>query len=126
MEWLAVAFGGALGAVLRHALATTITAQSKTEFPLGIFTVNVVGSFIMAVCYVLLVQRQMLGDPWRDFALVGLLGAFTTFSTFSLQAYELITNGRWEMALGYVLASLLICLLAVFVGVFLTRQLINH
>jgi CrcB protein len=80
----------------------------------------------MGVFYVLLIQRQMLGDPWRDFALVGLLGAFTTFSTFSMQAYELITNGRWVMALGYVFASVLVCLLAVFVGVFLSRQLINH
>ena len=126
MEWLAVSLGGALGAVLRHALASMVTAQSKTEFPLGIFTVNVVGSLLMGVFYVVLVQRQMLGDPWRDFALVGLLGAFTTFSTFSMQAYELITNGRWVMALGYVLASVLVCLLAVFVGVFLSRQLINH
>jgi len=126
MEWLAISLGGALGAVLRHALATLVTEQAETEFPLGIFTVNVVGCFIMSVCYVLLVQRQLLGDPWRDFALVGLLGAFTTFSTFSLQAYDLLISGRWALALGYVLGSVLVCLLAVFVGVFLTRMLINH
>ncbi len=126
MEWLAISLGGALGAVLRHALATLVTEQTETEFPLGIFTVNVVGCFIMSVCYVLLVQRQLLGDPWRDFALVGLLGAFTTFSTFSLQAYDLLISGRWALALGYVLGSVLVCLLAVFVGVFLTRMLINH
>ena len=126
MEWLAVSFGGALGAVLRHALASAITAQSRSEFPLGIFTVNVLGCFLMSICYVLLVERQLLGDPWRDFTLAGLLGAFTTFSTFSLQAYMLIVNGRWALALGYILASVLVCLLAVAVGVFLTRILINH
>ncbi|MDE0757807.1 MAG: CrcB family protein [Pseudomonadales bacterium] len=63
MEWLAVSLGGAMGAVLRHALASAITAQSRSEFPLGIFTVNVLGCFLMAICYVLLVERQLLGDP---------------------------------------------------------------
>ena len=80
----------------------------------------------MAICYVLLVERQLLGDTWRDFTLAGLLGAFTTFSTFSLQTYMLIVNGRWALALGYILASVLVCLLAVAVGVFLTKALINH
>ena len=126
MDGLAVSIGGAMGAVLRHALASAITAQSKSGFPLGIFTVNVLGCFLMAICYVLLVERQLLGGLWRDFTLAGLLGAFTTFSTFSLQTYMLIVNGRWALALGYILASVLVCLLAVAVGVFLTKVLINH
>ncbi len=71
-----------MGGVLRHTLASAITVQLKSEFPLGIFTVNVVGCFLLVICYVLLVERQLLGDPWLDFTLAGLLGAFTTFSTF--------------------------------------------
>ncbi|MAQ10408.1 MAG: fluoride efflux transporter CrcB [Gammaproteobacteria bacterium] len=121
-----VSIGGAMGAVLRHTLASAITVQLKSEFPLGIFTVNVLGCFLMVICYVLLVERQLLGDPWLDFTLAGLLGAFTTFSTFSIQAYMLIVNGRRALALGYIMASVLVCLLAVAVGVFLTRTLINH
>ena len=116
----------AMGAVLRHTLASAIMVQLKSEFPLGIFTVNVLGCFLMVICYVLLVERQLLGDPWLDFTLAGLLGAFTTFSTFSIQAYMLIVNGRRALALGYIMASVLVCLLAVAVGVFLTRTLINH
>ena len=126
MEWLAVSIGGAMGAVSRHTLASAITVQLKFEFPLGIFTVSVLGCFLMAICYVLLVERQLLGDPWRDFTLAGLLGAFITFSTFSIQAYMLIANGRRALALGCIMASVLVCLLAVAVDVFLTRTLINH
>jgi len=55
---------------------------------------------LMVICCVLLVERQLLGDPWLDFTLAGLLGAFTTFSTFSIQAYMLIVNGRRALALG--------------------------
>ena len=113
-------------AVVRHTLASAITVQLKSEFPLGIFTANVLGCFLMVICCVLLVERQLLGDPWLDCTLAGLLGAFTTFSTFSIQAYMLIVNGRRALALGYIMASVLVCLLAVAVGVFLTRTLINH
>ena len=71
-------------------------------------------------------RTATVGRPWLDFTLAGLLGAFTTFLTFSIQAYMLIVNGRRALALGYIMASVLVCVLAVAVGVFLTRTLINH
>lgn len=124
MQLLAIAAGGALGAVLRFYVDGRIRPlQAAAVFPWGIFTVNVLGSFALGALYVLFVERNEVSEPLRLGLTVGLLGAFTTFSTFSLDAVRLIEQGRLGMAAFYVLSSVLICLLAAWLGMSLLRQL---
>ena len=122
-ELMAIALGGALGAVARYLVGETVTTQVGSVFPWGIFVVNVVGCFLIGMLFVLLAEQHQGAGIWRSLLMVGFLGAFTTFSTFSLQTLALIETGRWLTALAYSLASLLSCLVAVAFGVWITRQL---
>ena len=123
LEWIAIAAGGAAGATLRYAANEAITRTLGAGFPWGILSVNVLGSLVMGVLYVLLTEQELLPEPWRAGLTVGLLGAFTTFSTFSLQTVQLIELGRGVVALGYCLASVLCCVAAALAGVAMTRWL---
>ena len=120
-SWLAIAAGGALGAVLRYAVSTATYALLGRGFPWGTLVVNVAGSLLMGLLYVLLVERLGLGPHWRAALLVGLLGAFTTFSTFSLETFALVEEGAWALAAANVVASVLLCLTAVWAGIVLGR-----
>jgi len=122
-EILAVASGGALGAVTRHGLNTLAAGWFGSHFPYGILIINVLGSLLMGVLFVLLLERSMLPTIWRSILMVGALGAFTTFSTFSLQAFELIESGRLLAGSIYILSSVFLCLIAVLIGIYLTREL---
>lgn len=84
MQWLAVALGGALGAMGRYGANALVYTLVGSRWPLGTLMVNVLGSLLMGVFYVLIVERHVLPGPWREFIMIGLLGAFTTFSTFSI------------------------------------------
>ena len=84
MQWLAVAVGGALGALGRYGLNALIYQGYSGKFPLGTLCVNVLGSVAIGVLYVVIVERYLLPAMFREFLMIGLLGAFTTFSTFSL------------------------------------------
>lgn len=123
LEWIAVAAGGAAGAVLRFAANDAITRAFGSGFPWGILSVNVLGSLVMGVLYVLLSEQELLPEPWRAGLTVGLLGAFTTFSTFSLQTVQLLEQGRGLAALSYCLASVTCCVAAALAGVVMTRWL---
>ena len=115
--WLAVAFGGAGGAVLRWLLSTRL----NTSLPWGTLLVNVLGSFAIGYLFVVLDGRG-IGDPHRAGIIVGLLGGFTTFSAFSLETMQLIELGAIKTALLYVAGSLIICLIAAFAGILLARS----
>lgn len=115
MVWVAVAMGGALGATARFALATWIGA-APGRFPLATFCANGVGCFLMGVIYVAIVDKQLLPMSWRPFLLVGVLGAFTTFSTFAIEALSLWQTQHAGLAVVYVLASVAVSLLAVWAG----------
>lgn len=117
---LAVAAGGALGAVSRYWL---ISAMSGSRFPWGTFTVNVAGSVVIGVLYVLITEKAALTEQWRAILVVGYLGAFTTFSTFSLDALLLLQGGRLLQAALYVLGSVVICLLGAWLGIVMMRAL---
>ncbi|HAD10026.1 MAG TPA: fluoride efflux transporter CrcB [Porticoccaceae bacterium] len=121
MQWLAVAMGGALGAVGRYGINALVYSLMGTRFPLGTLVVNVLGSLLMGVFYVLIVERQMLPGPWREFIMIGLLGAFTTFSAFSLDILSLWEGGHVALALIYVLASVVLCVIAALAAIALTR-----
>jgi len=122
-QLLAIAFGGALGAVARFLASTSVYRMAGRDFPYGTLAVNVLGSLLMGLLYILLVERASLGAEWRALILVGFLGAFTTFSTFSIETLNLIEAGEPLRALTNVLISVVSCLLAAWLGVLLGRQL---
>lgn len=120
---LAVAAGGALGAVSRYWLMLWVTALGATRFPWGTLLVNVLGSCAIGVLYVLISERVVLTEQWRALLVVGYLGAFTTFSTFSLDALLLLQEGRLVPALAYVASSVLLCVAGACLGMLLMRAL---
>jgi CrcB protein len=123
IELIAIAVGGALGAVARFSLGQWVGDSLGTEFPWGILLINVIGSLAIGILFVLLVEHEHLSSIYRSALMVGFLGAFTTFSTFSLQTLALIETGKFLEALTYILASVVLSLGAVALGVFITRQL---
>ncbi len=123
MHWLFIAIGGALGAMGRYWVSSCLLPISSYKFPYATFSVNVVGSLLMGILYVLIVERGGLPEQARHLLMVGFLGAFTTFSTFSLDAISLWQNGGQTMALIYVFSTVFSCLLAIIVAIWLTRLL---
>ena len=116
-----IALGGAGGALARHWMSTMVHASTKTHFPWGTLSVNLLGSFCLGVLYVIIVERGIVHPDWRSITIVGFLGAFTTFSTFSLEAIALLENGQAGMALAYVLFSVTVCMTAVWLAMTVTR-----
>ncbi|MTD99296.1 fluoride efflux transporter CrcB [Paracoccus sp. YIM 132242] len=108
--YLQVAIGGAIGSVARLGLYRALPAQG---FPLATFAVNVAGSLVMGLLAAVLAQR---GGPWAPLLLTGILGGFTTFSAFSLDALTLWERGQGGLAAIYVAGSVLLSLAAVALG----------
>lgn len=118
---LAVAFGGALGAVARYLAGIFTVMLLGNSFPYGTLLVNVLGSFGIGVAYVYLVAGGNFSDHYRAFVMVGFLGAFTTFSTFSLETLHLYESGDTIKATLNILSSLFCCFLACWLGVLIAR-----
>lgn len=123
MEALAIAAGGAAGALSRWLLANGVHRWLGREFPWGTLAVNVIGSFAMGLLALLLVERLALGAAWRAGVLVGFLGAFTTFSTFALETVELAGEGAAGRAAANVALSVTACLAAALAGMHVARQI---
>jgi CrcB protein len=123
MHWFAVAIGGALGAMARYAVSTWIFSISSHKFPYATLSVNVLGSFVMGLLFVFILERAALPAEMRGLLMIGFLGAFTTFSTFSLDAIGLWQNGHLFLALVYVLATVVLCLVAISSSIWLARLL---
>lgn len=94
MEILSVAVGGALGAVCRYLLGNFISRASGSALPWGTFAINIIGCFCMGLLMTLIVERGLLPAAWRLFLCVGLLGGFTTFSSFGYESLMLLTEGN--------------------------------
>ena len=120
---LAIAVGGSLGALLRYGVANGVHAVLGRGFPYGTLVVNVSGCLAMGVLYVLLVERLALSPEWRAALLIGVLGAFTTFSSFSMETFTLFDEGERMKALMNVVLSVSLCLAAVWLGVLAGRRL---
>jgi CrcB protein len=123
LQVLAIAAGGAVGAVFRFWVSTGIYQLLGRGFPWGTLVVNVLGSFLMGLLFVLFLERSLVSGELRAATLVGLLGAFTTFSTFSIETLNLIGQAEYLKALGNVLISVAACILACGAGLVLGRQL---
>ncbi|CAI8278528.1 fluoride efflux transporter CrcB [Porticoccaceae bacterium] len=124
MHWLAVAIGGALGAMARYGISGWIFDSTSHKFPYATLSVNVMGSLVMGVLFVLILEKGALPPEMRSLLMIGFLGAFTTFSTFSLDALGLWQNGHLFLALVYALGTVVLCLAAITVAVWLTRLLL--
>ena len=120
---LAIAGGGAAGALLRYWTSLGVYALTGRDFPYGTLAVNVAGSFLMGALTVLMVERLALGPEWRAGLLIGVLGAFTTFSTFSMETMNLIEDGEQMRAGLNMVMSVSLCVVACWAGLVLGRQL---
>ncbi len=119
---LAVAIGGALGALSRYWVVGFVSRILERNFPYGTLIVNIVGSFLIGICYLLIVEKLDVSTEWHAVLMVGFIGAFTTFSTFSLETLVLIQEGRLSTAMIYIASSVVVCILAVAAGIWLTKQ----
>ena len=118
MAYLWVAIGGALGSVARYACSGVAARWLGSDFPYGTLFVNVVGSYAIGVLGTLAIAggRVLTATDLRAFLVVGILGGFTTFSAFSLETFTLARGGNMSGAAANVLLSLVLCLVAVWLG----------
>ena len=119
---LAVAAGGAGGALLRFWVGQAVYALLGRGFPFGTLVVNVSGSLAMGVLYVMFFERYDVAPEWRAALVVGFLGAFTTFSTFSMDTLLLVQQGEHAKAGANVVLSVVLCLAGCWLGMAAARQ----
>lgn len=118
-----IAFGGALGAVFRYGLGLLLKSDNVLSFPLHTFSINILGSLLIGLAASILITSNNK-ELVQYFLMIGVLGGFTTFSSFSLESIFLIQNGRLTTALVYILLTNVLGILATFGG-YLLHQLIT-
>jgi len=122
LKILSVAIGGAVGAVGRYLINISPLASFFEKFPFPTFLINVTGSFLIGFFLILLTDKVVVSDNFRMAILVGVLGAFTTFSTFELELYGLIKDGAVLMAFGYLFLSVITGFIGVVAGITLAGK----
>jgi CrcB protein len=123
MNYLLVFIGGGLGSTLRHIINMITPRVLGTGFPYHTFIINITGSIVMGLIAGYLAFKGEASQPWRLFLMTGILGGYTTFSAFSLDAALLYERGAIGLALFYVLGSVLFSILGLFAGLALVRHL---
>lgn len=116
-----VAVGGALGSIARYLMASRIQVATGWEFPIGTVLVNILGCFLIGLLYVWLVARPDPRHELRGLLMVGVMGGFTTFSSFSLETVTLMLNGSYGNAVLNVIVSLVACVAGTWLGISLAR-----
>ena len=120
---LLIASGGAIGAVMRYGASMGVYSLFGRGFPYGTLFVNVTGSLLMGILSIVMLNRFNVGPELRAAILIGLLGSFTTFSTFSIETLNLMEQGETYKALFNMFISVITCVAAVWVGVNIGKQL---
>jgi len=123
IQLLFIAVGGAIGAVMRFLVSNGVYSIFGKDFPWGTLAVNILGSLMMGFLYIVFIERMFVSTDTRSLVLVGLLGAFTTFSTFSIETLNLIESGEITRAGFNVILSIFCCIFACWLGLKLGRQL---
>lgn len=121
-RYLVVLAGAGLGGLIRYSLGTWIMARSGVRFPLGTFLINISGSFCIGLVMTLLTERLQPHPNWRLFLVVGVLGGYTTFSSFEYETLQAVRDGERWMGLLYVAGSVLLGYVAVWLGAALTAR----
>jgi CrcB protein len=120
---LAIGIGGAIGSLLRFWMSTWVHSFAGRGFPYGTLTVNVLGCLVMGVLFVLFTERFSDNAVLRAGMLIGVLGGFTTFSSFSIETFNLMEQGAHLKALANMALSLILCVGGTWLGVILGRQI---
>ncbi len=123
VQWLSIAAGGAVGAMSRFGVTQLVQSLLGKGFPYGTMTANITGSLLMGLLYVLFLERLAGNEELRLALTTGFLGAFTTFSTFSVETLILFETGMTTRAMINILATVTLCLLAAWLGMKLGRML---
>jgi fluoride exporter len=121
-KYLVVLAGAGLGGLARYVAGTWVMAKYGGRFPLGTFVINVSGSFLIGVLMTMLTERLNPHPNWRLFLVVGILGGYTTFSSFEYEAYQAVRDGARWMGMLYVTGSVLLGYLGVWLGATLTAR----
>ena len=119
---LAIAAGGAVGSLLRFWMSNWVHSFADRSFPYGTLVVNVLGCLLMGFLFVLFIERLSDNPALRAGILIGVIGGFTTFSSFSIETFNLIEQGAWAKAVANMSGSLVLCVGATWIGVMLGRQ----
>jgi CrcB protein len=121
-RYLVVLVGAGLGGLTRYVAGTWIMAKYGGRFPLGTFIINITGSFLIGVLMTLFAERLQPHPNWRLFLVVGILGGYTTFSSFEYETYQAVRDGERWMGMLYVAGSVLLGYLGVWLGALLTAR----
>jgi len=124
MNYLVVFIGGGLGSCLRHVVNVVCPRFLGTNFPYHTFIINITGSIVMGLIAGYLAFKGDAAQSWRLFLMTGILGGYTTFSAFSLDAGLLYERGELGLAALYVLGSVVLSILGLFAGLALVRSLV--
>jgi fluoride exporter len=116
-----IGLGGALGAILRHFMNIVVARVAGSDFPWHTMLINISGSFVMGLLIALMAQRWNVSNEMRAFLTTGILGGYTTFSAFSLDFALLVERKAYMLAGAYALGSVVVSLIAIFVGLALGR-----
>jgi CrcB protein len=126
LAYLWVAIGGALGSMARYALGNLILEKSRSVFPWNTLVINITGSFIIGILGALTAAEGKMTSQSRlvvtQLLITGVCGGYTTFSSFSLQTLNLIRDGEWFYAAGNILLSVILCMIAVWIGYLLGNK----
>lgn len=125
-KYLLVMVGGAFGALSRFILATAIARWYSALFPLGTFVVNMSGSFLIGVLMMFFLNRPWIGANWRLFLVTGVLGGYTTFSSYEWETFAAFRGGASIVAVSYAVSSLILGLAAVWIGAVLANRVWPH
>jgi CrcB protein len=116
-KYLVVLTGAGIGGLVRYVAGNWIMEKYGGRFPLGTFVINITGSFLIGVLMTLLTERWQANPNWRLFLVVGVLGGYTTFSSFEYETFYSVRDGAHGMALLYVIGSIVLGYLGVWLGV---------
>jgi len=123
MEYIWVGIGGFLGANARYLLSGQVAQRLGVGFPYGTALINLSGAFLIGIIVTVLTDRVVADPLWRQLIVVGFLGGYTTFSSYTFEAVTLLQDGRWDAALLYVVGSNLLGVLACFAGIVVARAI---